>query len=102
VIAAIAIPAMSGIFGKAETQKVNRNAQNIVAAFNAARAAGNSASHTETTAIAAVTASPGLNGAGTFATANFAAIMSDTERDAADAKISAVGSGADLTLVYNP
>ena len=41
VIAGISIRSISGMFDKGETIKNYRNAQSIVSAFNAARAAGN-------------------------------------------------------------
>ena len=41
VITGISIPSISGMFYKGEAAKNYRNAQSIVSAFNAARAAGN-------------------------------------------------------------
>ena len=99
VIAAIAIPAMSGIFGKADNTKSKRNAQNIVGTFNAARAAGNQFPFPDATdAISAVTTGTGLTGGGAFVTSNFVVPLSTTEVTAASPTITAVGSGADLTL----
>lgn len=103
VIAAIAIPAMSGIFGQADTQKVNRNAQNIVASFNAARAAGNTTVFADEQAcVDAITAAPGIAGAGTFSTSQFVSVMAAAEATLAMAKIGTTGAGASLTLIYTP
>ena len=103
VIAAIAIPAMSGIFGQADTQKLNRNAQNVVASFNAARAAGNQTVFAdEPAAVAAIITAPGLSGAGTFASSQFVSVMTPAEAALLDSRIGTTGSGASLTLVYNP
>lgn len=103
VIAAIAIPAMSGIFGQADTQKLNRNAQNVVASFNAARAAGNQGDFAdEPAAVAAITTAPGLSGAGTFASSQFVSVMNPAEAALLDSRIGITGSGTSLTLIYNP
>ena len=100
VIAAIAIPAMSGIFGKADATKSKRNAQNIVGTFNAARAAGNvDASYTTAAlAISAITTGTGITGGGAFLTSRFVVPLSSTEVTNATPGITAIGSGADLTL----
>ena len=98
VIAAIAIPARSGIFGKADSTKTRRNAQNIVGTFNAARAAGNTASFTKATAISTITSGTGLGGAGAFAGSNFVVPLTSTESGLAATSISEIGSGTELTL----
>ena len=99
VIAAIAIPAMSGIFGKADSTKNKRNAQNIVGTFNAARAAGNVTSYgTVDLAVTAVTTGTGLSGGGAFTGSTFVAPMTAAESTAAKGAITAIGTGADLTL----
>ena len=101
VIAAIAIPAMSGIFGKADSTKTKRNAQNIVGTFNAARAAGNQSSFTaKGDAVTAITntSTSGLQGAGAFAGSNFVVPLTSTESDLTLTSITAIGTGADLTL----
>ncbi len=88
VIAAIAIPAMSGIFGQADSAKIKRNAQNIVSVFNAGRAAGSPEVCPDvTSAILAVTTSPGITGSGTFAASNFYVAMDAAEVTAATALI---------------
>jgi hypothetical protein len=94
---------MSGIFGKADSAKNDRNAQNIVSTFNAARAAGNTTSYADAAAaITAVTTSPGLQGAGQFTGSNFYCPLSATEVGFADDNIVAVGSGTELTLGITP
>lgn len=103
VIAAIAIPAMSGIFGKADATKTNRNAQAIVSQYNAARAAGNTATHADkAAAVAAITGAAPMSGSGVFSTSQFSAPMSTTERDAADDQIITVGTGVSMTLALDP
>jgi prepilin-type N-terminal cleavage/methylation domain-containing protein len=102
VIAAIAIPAMSGIFGKSESAKAARNAQSIVSTFNAARAAGNTTAYAnKDAATAAITANAGINGRGSFATSVFAAPMSATERDLADANISLSATDGSGVLILS-
>ena len=102
VIAAIAIPAMSGIFGKADASKTNRNAQTIVASFNAARAAGNATTFADAAACADSVTAGSLNGAGVFASSSFTSPMSTTEATAAKLQIVAVGAGTNMTLALDP
>ena len=99
VIAAIASPAMSGIFGKADSTKTRRNAQNIVGTFNAARAAGNTVSYpAKGDAITAITTGTGLQGGGAFAGSNFVVPLTKTESDLTLAAITEVGALRELTL----
>ena len=102
VIAAIAIPAMSGIFGKADASKTNRNAQTIVASFNAARAAGNQTVFADASACANAVTAGSISGSGVFATSSFTSPMSTTEATAAKLQLVAVGTGTNMTLALDP
>lgn len=85
VIASIAIPAMSGLYGKSDAAKIKRNAQEIASTFASAKAAGNSSSFAnKAEAIASVTEAPGLTGKGVFATSNFSSPMSGGDAEAAE------------------
>jgi prepilin-type N-terminal cleavage/methylation domain-containing protein len=94
VLTSIAIPAMSGVFGKAEGARTMRNAQNIVSTFNAARAAGNSTSYSNSAeAIAAITTSPGINGGGIYSSNAFYVSMLPAQITEASARIASQLSG---------
>ena len=67
IIAAIAVPMIGNITGKAETNTHRRNAQNIASVYSAAVAAGFSGSADEDAAVTAVTSAPGIQGDGEFA-----------------------------------
>ena len=85
VIASIAIPAMSGLYGKSDAAKVKRNAQEIASTFASAKAAGNALVFVnKADAIASVTEAPGLNGKGVFATSSFSSPMSGSDALAAE------------------
>ena len=106
VLTAIAIPALANIFGRADTAKAGRNAQSLVATFNASRAAGNSSAYTNATeAIAAVTnaTNGGIKGAGVFKDSKFFVSMSQPEIEAATLKIQStlVGSDTEGTLTIS-
>ena len=99
----VAIAAMSGIFGQAEATAVERNAQNIVAHFNAARGAGNQTSFSDPgEAIAAITSPAGMKGGGDFASAIFTCPLSSSESAKAKGEIISIGTGANLTLAIKP
>src|SRR5437016_2037987 len=88
VLSSLAIPAMSGDFGKADADKIERNAQTIVSIFNSARAAGNSTSYASATdAIAAVMTSPGISGRGQYSTSQFYVPMETPQITEASARI---------------
>jgi type IV pilus assembly protein PilA len=84
VIAAIAIPAMTDVFGNSRTAKAKRNAQNLASAYSAAVAAGavTTAVTTEALAVDAIVA--GLNGSGAFASSNFKVVLDNDEQTAAE------------------
>jgi general secretion pathway protein G len=89
VVAGIAISSMTGIFGKADTAKAERNAQYLVSTFNAARAAGNSTSYPSAAeAITALTTSPGLTGRGQWAGAQFYVSLAPADITEATTRIS--------------
>jgi type II secretory pathway pseudopilin PulG len=105
VLSAIAIPALSGVFGKAGESKAERNAQSLVATFNAARAAGHTASYASIAdAISAITTSPGINGGGTYASSHFFVPMAPAEITEASARIAPtlLGSASEGTLTIAP
>ena len=105
ILSAIAIPALSGVFVKAGQSKAERNAQSLVSTFNAARAAGNTASYASITdAISAVTTSPGISGGGTYASSHFFVPMAPAEITEASAKIAPalLGSASEGTLIIAP
>ncbi|HWB02289.1 MAG TPA: type II secretion system protein [Verrucomicrobiales bacterium] len=88
VITAVAIPAMSGLFGRADSAKAERNAQNLVSTFNAARAAGNSTSYASASdAITALTTSPGITGSGKYFDSIFYVPMEATQVAEASSRI---------------
>ena len=82
VVAAIAIPAMSGIFENGTASKTRCNAQNIASTYSAARAAGASFSGATDTAIA-IELNDGVAGAGQFATTRFQVVLDEDERASA-------------------
>ncbi len=83
VIAAIAIPAMTGIFENSRGAKAKRNAQNLASAYASANAAGNSfvGVSTEDGAVSAIVA--GVTGQGAFATSTFRVQLDTDEQTAA-------------------
>ena len=98
VIAAIAIPAMSGIFENSRLAKARRNAQNIASTYAAARAAGASFSGTTAAAVAAEL-NTGKTGAGQFLTTNFQVVLATAEVDGATAYLTGPGA-ANGNLTY--
>lgn len=100
VIAAIAIPAMSGIFGRSEATKVKRNAQQIASIYGGAKSAGNVAAFADkTAAVTAVTQNTGMSGGGVFTGSKFLAPMSTTEATAAEAFLAYEPTTAMLTFM---
>jgi type II secretory pathway pseudopilin PulG len=94
VLTAIAIPALTSIFGRAGTAKAGRNAQSLVATFNAARAAGNSTNFENAgAAISAITTSPGIRGGGVYSANAFYVPMAASEIAEATSKIDPLLSG---------
>lgn len=82
VIAAIAIPAMSGVFENSTIAKNKRNAQTIASLYANLRAAGGTVDSPNAANIAAaLSTSPGISGSanGAFASTKFYAPMSTTE-----------------------
>jgi len=105
VLSGMAVPALSGVFGKAELAKARRNAQNLVSTFNAARAAGNTTSFSDSgAAIAAITTSPGLSGGGVYATNKFYVSMGATQITEASTKIATelLGNATEGNLTMLP
>ena len=103
VIAAIAIPAMSGIFSKSRKGVINQNAQNLATVFAGARAAGATFdNYDKDTIIDALTSPAGVNGKGKMETVVFKLPMAP--QDVADVKNSIdlvpQGTGEDFMLVY--
>ena len=94
VLTSIAIPALSGIFGRADSIRAERNAQTLVSTFNAARAAGNSTPFANAgEAIIAITSEPGLHGGGIYTTNQFYISMDHDQITEASLKINPVLSG---------
>ncbi|MEM9479656.1 MAG: prepilin-type N-terminal cleavage/methylation domain-containing protein [Verrucomicrobiota bacterium] len=67
IIAAIAVPMIGNITGKAEENATRRNAQNIASVYSAAVAAGYSGASDLATAVDSVTTGNGVQGTGSFA-----------------------------------
>ncbi|HEX2747983.1 MAG TPA: type II secretion system protein [Verrucomicrobiales bacterium] len=105
VLTAIAIPALTSVFGRAETAKAGRNAQSLVSTFNAARAAGNSTNFANAgEAISAITTSPGIKGGGVYSANAFYVSMDPAEIVTASLKIEPqlTGTGTEGNLTIRP
>jgi type IV pilus assembly protein PilA len=72
VMAAIAIPAMGGVFERGETATRKKNAQSIASTYLAAKASGNTTTFAnKAAAVSAVTTAPGIPGRGSMQSSRF-------------------------------
>ena len=108
VIAAIAIPAMTNVFGSSRLAKARRNAQNVSSAYAAAMAAGGTASSGEDDAFSDICGT-GITGAGQFSTSVFKVVLDGDEQTAAkaytdwqDGNLVYTGTDGDLTAPAVP
>lgn len=103
VLAALAIPAMSGIFNRGRESAINQNAQNLATMFSAARAAGATfPSYDKDTVIDTLTGPAGVQGSGTMANVVFRLPLGTEQITAvkSSTQLEPFGTGQDFVLLY--
>jgi type IV pilus assembly protein PilA len=105
IMAAMAIPAIGGLWERGETTKNRRNAQTLVNTFSAARSAGATFTvYTKTAVLELLSGNSGtsrITGRGAFATTEFLVALSPEELGNALPYVEAQGDGESFMLSLN-